>query len=238
MDWLTADWRQLIPQPWANVVFALLAVACGSVVGLEREEKEKPVGMLTLILVSLGAAVFTMVSFVFQGKESDTSRVAAQVVSGIGFLGAGVILRGRGDIKGTATAATIWAVAAIGMVAGIGYGGAAVALSLFVLTILMVVSRLQKRFIHSCGFTDVHIVFEPAGGKTLVKMEKMLDVHEVNTRLQDVRPAGENLMEARMAYCHVHQNHRNFLASLAEMSEVKEIRRERTRKAPDRAERS
>jgi putative Mg2+ transporter-C (MgtC) family protein len=95
--------------------------------------------------------------------------VAAQVVTGIGFLGAGVILRGAGDIKGTATAATIWAMAAIGMVAGTGYGGAAVALSLFVLVLLKVVSQLQNRLINTCEFTDAHIVFEPAGGKTFSK---------------------------------------------------------------------
>ncbi|MDB6032239.1 MAG: mgtC [Verrucomicrobiales bacterium] len=226
MDWLIADWRQLIPQPWANVAFALTAVLCGSIVGLEREQKEKPAGMLTLTLVSLGAAVFTMVSYVFQGKESDSSRVAAQVVTGIGFLGAGVILRGTGDIKGTATAAAIWAMAAIGMVAGTGYGGAAVALSLFVLIVLRVVSRLQKHLINRCEFTEVHIVFEPAGGKTLIKIEEALDVHEVSARPTELRLAGDNLLEARMTYCHGYRNHREFLASLAEMPEVKEIRRE------------
>jgi putative Mg2+ transporter-C (MgtC) family protein len=226
VEWLIADWRQLIPQPWANVVLSLTAVLCGAIVGLEREQKEKPAGMLTLTLVSLGATVFTMVSFVFQGKESDTSRVAAQVVSGIGFLGAGVILRGHGDIKGTATAATIWAMAAIGLVAGTGYAGAAVALSLFVLAILRVVSRVQKRLINACDFTDAYIVFEPAGGKTLVKIEETLDVHEVNARPMDLRPLGENLMEARIAYCHGYRNHREFLAGLAGMPEVKEIRRE------------
>jgi putative Mg2+ transporter-C (MgtC) family protein len=226
VEWLIGDWRQLIPQPWTSVIISLTAVLCGSLVGLEREQKEKPAGMLTLTLVSLGAAVFTMVSFVFQGKESDSSRVAAQVVTGIGFLGAGVILRGAGDIKGTATAAAIWAMAAIGMVAGTGYGGAAVALSLFVLVILRLVSLLQKRLINTCEFTPARIVFESEGGKTLVKIEEMLDVHEVQTRPMDLHPVGENLMEARMNYCHGYRNHREFLASLAAMPEVKEISRE------------
>src|SRR4051794_24119105 len=81
VDWLIGDWRQLIPQPWTSVIISLTAVLCGSLVGLEREQKEKPAGMLTLTLVSLGAATFTMVSFVFQGKENDSSRVAAQVVT-------------------------------------------------------------------------------------------------------------------------------------------------------------
>jgi uncharacterized membrane protein YhiD involved in acid resistance len=69
VDWLTGDWRQLISQARANAIFTLRAVVCGSIVGLEREQKEKPAGMLTLTLVSLGAAVFRMVSYVFQGKR-------------------------------------------------------------------------------------------------------------------------------------------------------------------------
>src|SRR3954471_12977242 len=122
MDWVLKDWRELIPHPWAYAVPALIAVLCGSIVGFEREHKDKPAGMLTLALVCLGAAIFTRVSYVFDANQGDPSRVAAQVVTGIGFLGAGVILRSGGAIRGTVTAATIWAMAAIGMVIGIGYG--------------------------------------------------------------------------------------------------------------------
>lgn len=69
MEWLLADWRQTMRWPWANVALALVAVACGSIVGLERERKEKPAGMLTLPLVCLGAAVFTMVSYVYDDGQ-------------------------------------------------------------------------------------------------------------------------------------------------------------------------
>ena len=78
MEWILKDWRELIPDPWAYVVLALIAIVCGSIVGQEREQKEKPAGMLTLALVCLGAAVFTMVSYAFDGPQGDPSRVAAQ----------------------------------------------------------------------------------------------------------------------------------------------------------------
>lgn len=120
MNWLVADWRELMSPVWANVLLTLIAVLCGSIVGLERERKEKPAGILTLSLVCLGAAVFTMVSFVLIDEGGDRSRIPAQVVTGIGFLGAGVILRGTGGVTGTVTAAAIWAIAAIGMVVGAG----------------------------------------------------------------------------------------------------------------------
>ena len=132
MQFLWVDWQELLPRPWANAALVFVAVFCGALVGVERERKEKPTGMLTLALVCLGSAVFTMISILFGGQQGDTSRIAAQIVTGIGFLGAGVILRGSGGITGTVTAATIWAIAAVGMVAGIGYGGVALGLSVLV----------------------------------------------------------------------------------------------------------
>jgi putative Mg2+ transporter-C (MgtC) family protein len=100
----------------------LLAAALGAGIGYQRERANKPAGLRTHILISLGSALFTVVSiFGFNGTV-DPSRVAAGVVTGIGFIGAGVILRGvRGEhVVGLTTAASIWAVAAIGMAAGVG----------------------------------------------------------------------------------------------------------------------
>jgi putative Mg2+ transporter-C (MgtC) family protein len=224
MNWLFGDWQQLMPKPWANVALALVAVFCGSVVGLERERKDKPAGMLTLALVCLGAAVFTMISNMFVA-EGDSSRVAAQVVTGIGFLGAGVILRGSGGITGTTTAATIWAMAAVGMVIGVGLVGAALALSLLVLAILAIVSQIDQRLLGRCQHTDIEVVFDPAGGKGLVKIEEVLDRYLAQGRLTDLRQTTEGLTAAHLTYCHAHRHHREFLGRLAEIPEVKEIRR-------------
>jgi len=225
MDWLLGDWQQLMPKPWANVALTLVAVLCGSLVGLERERKDKPAGMLTLALVCLGAAVFTMISNMFAVEEGDSSRVAAQVVTGIGFLGAGVILRGSEGITGTTTAATIWAMAAVGMVTGVGLAGAGLALSLLVLAILAIVSRIDQRLLGGCQHTSIEVVFDPAGGKGLVKIEEILDRYLTQTRLTDLRQTTEGLTAARLTYCHAHRHHREFLSRLAEIPEVKEIRR-------------
>src|SRR5580698_4965694 len=116
----------LNPQDWMNShlltyfgVKVLLAIACGGIVGLERELKNKPAGLKTNILICLGAAIFTATSVIIStangpgGPPGDPSRVAAQIVSGIGFLGGGVIIQARGTIVGLTTAATIWTVAAL-----------------------------------------------------------------------------------------------------------------------------
>ncbi|MBD3260761.1 MAG: MgtC/SapB family protein [Candidatus Altiarchaeales archaeon] len=100
---------------------------CGALIGLEREHAEKPAGLRTNMLISVGATLFTLASIMSWKYTSgaaptvDPGRIAAQIVSGIGFLGAGVILKTGMNIIGITTAATIWLVAAIGMMIGLGY---------------------------------------------------------------------------------------------------------------------
>lgn len=104
------------------VLRLLLAAVLGAGIGFQRECAKKPAGLRTHILIALGAALFTVVSIYGFGDKGDLSRVAAGVVAGIGFLGAGVIFRGmRGDVPvGLTTAASVWIAAAIGMAAGTG----------------------------------------------------------------------------------------------------------------------
>ncbi|MCK9486843.1 MAG: MgtC/SapB family protein [Dehalococcoidia bacterium] len=109
----------------------LVGVVAGAIVGFERRRSGKRAGVRTVALVSMGAATFTVIS-VWGFEAHDTARVAAQIVSGVGFLGAGTILRYRGEVLGLTTAATIWVSAALGMAAGAGLyvlalGGALIA---------------------------------------------------------------------------------------------------------------
>jgi putative Mg2+ transporter-C (MgtC) family protein len=110
--------------PWLEATLRfLLAVALGAVIGYQRERAGKAAGLRTLILVGAGAALFTVVSeFGFGTQGVDISRVAAGVVAGIGFIGAGVILRGQREeeVAGLTTAATIWVTAGVGLAAGAG----------------------------------------------------------------------------------------------------------------------
>jgi putative Mg2+ transporter-C (MgtC) family protein len=115
---------------WAVVLRLAVAAALGAAVGVEREAREQEAGVRTHLLVALGSALFTIVGaygFSEFGGTRDPTRVAAQIVTGIGFLGAGAILREGLSVRGLTTAGSLWVVAAIGMGAGAGFYWAAVA---------------------------------------------------------------------------------------------------------------
>jgi putative Mg2+ transporter-C (MgtC) family protein len=106
---------------WLDLIKLLAALVAGGLIGAERERSRKAVGLRTLILISTGSALFTILSIhLAQGTDNDPGRIAANIITGIGFLGAGVILEDRGRVTGLTTAATIWLSAALGMAAGMG----------------------------------------------------------------------------------------------------------------------
>jgi putative Mg2+ transporter-C (MgtC) family protein len=117
-----------------------VAVVLSAIVGIERELQHEEAGLRTHALVGLGAAAFTVVSMVgFPLGDGDPTRVAAGIVTGIGFIGAGTILRNAGAVRGLSTAASLWAVGAIGMAAGAGlfvFAAGTMILALFVLEVL------------------------------------------------------------------------------------------------------
>jgi putative Mg2+ transporter-C (MgtC) family protein len=112
-------WREIVEQLRLELLVQLvLAVILGGAVGLERELKGKPAGLRTTILITLGATLFTVLSYRMGVGVGDPGRIAAQVLTGVGFIGAGTILHMRGAVTGLTSAATIWVVAAIGMSVG------------------------------------------------------------------------------------------------------------------------
>jgi putative Mg2+ transporter-C (MgtC) family protein len=119
----------------------LLAVAFGALVGIERELTHKPAGLRTHMLVSLGACLFTVVSVSF---AVDPARIAAGIVAGIGFIGAGTIWAEKDKVKGITTAASLWATAAIGLTAGIGDYPLAAVVTVLVVIILASGSVLRR----------------------------------------------------------------------------------------------
>jgi putative Mg2+ transporter-C (MgtC) family protein len=122
------------------VLRLLLAAVLGGIIGYQRERAKKPAGLRTHILIGLGAALFTVVSIYGFGANSDPSRVAAGIVAGIGFLGAGVIFRAmRADVPmGLTTAASVWLTAAIGMAAGVGLYLIAAVVAIVAVLVLMI----------------------------------------------------------------------------------------------------
>jgi putative Mg2+ transporter-C (MgtC) family protein len=128
-----------------DLVGIILAVVFGAAIGLEREVRGKAAGLRTNVLICLGAAVFTIISKRMGGEHNDSlTRIAAQIVTGVGFLGAGAIIQDRAGVHGLTTAATIWLVASIGMACGAGFHGLAVLSALIAVLVLMGLGQLEK----------------------------------------------------------------------------------------------
>ena len=121
-----------------------LGLVLGAVIGFERELHRQPAGFRTHSLVALGAALFTIISaYGFAGAAVDPTRIAAQIVSGIGFIGAGTILQYRGNIRGLTTAASLWSVAAVGMAAGAGMLAMAAIGTVLIVVVLALLDRVE-----------------------------------------------------------------------------------------------
>src|SRR5277367_6563620 len=124
----------------------VLAAFLGGAIGLERELKHRAAGLRTNMFICFGAAMFTLLSEKLAGVPSDAARIAAQIIPGIGFIGAGSILHNRGLTTGLTSAATLFVVAAVGMAAGSGHYITAVFATLVVLVSLFVLGRIEETF--------------------------------------------------------------------------------------------
>jgi putative Mg2+ transporter-C (MgtC) family protein len=166
----------------------LVALILGAVVGLERERQERAAGLRTVTMVSLGSCLFTIVG-AYGFPNTDPSRVAAQIVTGIGFLGAGTIFLRKDLVRGLTTAATIWAVAAIGMAAGTSQYTIALFTTLLILSVLMVLKPIEKRFFKRPSEALVSVVV-PRGESEIERVRAALSaigafpmsirIHELN----------------------------------------------------------
>ena len=134
----------------------LLSAALGAAVGLEREYRRKPAGLRTNILIAIGSCLFTILSLALTEGPGDHSRVAGQIVTGIGFLGGGAILRNRDTVHGMTTAATIWVNAAIGIAAGTGLFALAVVTTVMTLVVLALLPPIEIYFEKRAGWLDRH----------------------------------------------------------------------------------
>jgi len=138
---LTAWIVYLQSLPWHTVGRIAVAGLLGGIIGLEREWTGHPAGLRTTMLVAIGSCLFTVLSieaFPVKGTAQDTARIAAQIVSGIGFLGAGAVFQSKHHVRGLTTAATIWLVAAIGMATGTGMHFLAICTTVITALVLVV----------------------------------------------------------------------------------------------------
>jgi len=130
-----------------------IAILCGGIIGIERELKRKAAGFRTNILICMGSTYFMLVSLLVsggaEGRPGDPGRVAAQVVTGIGFLGAGAIIQSRGQIAGLTTAALIWVVASIGLLIGAGYQLLALVGTTLIFLTLTVLGMVERKLLNA-----------------------------------------------------------------------------------------
>ncbi len=128
------------PFTWQGIATSLL---CGTIVGAERQMRGKPVGIRTATLITLGTYAFIVCALSIRSDMTDPSRIIGQVITGIGFLGAGVMLTRRGVVFGVTSAATIWCMASVGVCIAIGEQGTAIKLSIVVVAVLAGVDLLE-----------------------------------------------------------------------------------------------
>lgn len=152
----------------------LLSIIIGGVIGYERESTNSPAGFRTHILVALGATVISLIQVEMVNKSMvliaadptlansikiDMGRLGAQVVSGIGFLGAGTIIHTKGSIKGLTTAASLWVVACVGLATGFGYYSISILAGIAIVLVLVTLKRFENRFINNRGICKVYIEY-------------------------------------------------------------------------------
>lgn len=168
----------------------MVATLLGAVIGLEREQHGRPAGLRTHILVALGSCLIMLVSIYGfpSGTGSDPARLAAQVVSGIGFLGAGTILRDGTSIRGLTTAASLWVVAGIGLAVGTGFYWAAAITTLFAVLVLMFLDDIERKFIStSTGYLEAEVSDQPGtlAAFTKVFADYGISIKKINLEIED-----------------------------------------------------
>ncbi len=168
----------------------ILAVILGGIIGLERELKGKPAGLRTNVLISIGATLFTVLSMRMAAERGDPGRVAAQILAGVGFIGAGTILHTRGAVTGLTSAATIWVVAAIGMALGTGAYVEAVGTTVLVLVVLKGLASLERVVAARSSVTRLVVHARP-GAEAVEDIEEL--VKRTGLELERIEARQENV---------------------------------------------
>jgi len=170
------------PEDFYRLVVALVI---GGIIGAERERHKKAAGLRTLILISVGSALFTILSLRFGlNGMTDSSRIAASVVSGIGFLGAGVILEERGRVAGLTTAATVWLTAALGMAAGAGEYFLAVGTTAISIIVLILFTRFEE-YLEISSETRTYQITTKTSWEKYKELKSLFKDH--NLAIQDIK---------------------------------------------------
>lgn len=213
---------------WPRLFFAVL---CGGCIGLERELKNKAAGIKTNMLICVGASLYTSISVLIatslalKGTYGDPSRVAAQIVSGIGFLGGGAIIQSRGTIQGLTTAATIWVVAAIGCCIGLGYSGMAILATISVIAVLLLATLFEDRILGRSIIFTSFVVIEGTVSPVRKLINDCLQQNDLVLEDLNLTDHGEQSL-LTLCYTGHRDNYKKFVLDLWNIPGIKEVRQE------------
>ena len=168
----------------------LISILCGAIVGFEREFKNKSAGFRTVVLICLGSTVFTLLSKM--GNISD-DRIAANIITGIGFLGAGVIYQGKFSVQGLTTAAVIWSIAGVGMMIGFGHYGFSLFLTGCMVVILSVFQKIEFMLSNIYFVRTIRVTFQDIKVSNLAEFEQFMQTLKVKLARKGLQKEGEHL---------------------------------------------
>jgi len=219
------DFLKVLP---AFLFRAGVAVTCGGLVGLERERRGKPAGFRTNTLICLGAMIYMHVGELVQvalgSPGIDPTRIASQVVTGVGFLGAGTIIQSRGAVTGLTSAATIWVVAAIGLMVGAGYPLLAAVCTAMTLVTLSVLARIEPSLLGRCRIVNGELVFSAESPRGIVEAHAVLTEHEIKRTDYAFDKQADGIVILRLRYCEEHAAHHRFLPDLLRVHGIIDVR--------------
>ncbi len=203
------------------------AIFCGALIGIERERRGKPAGFRTNTLICLGSCLYMLVSeflFLRGGMgNGDLTRIASQVVTGIGFLGAGTIIQSRGTITGLTSAATIWVVAAIGLFIGAGFPWLGLLCTILVFFSLVFLAKIEPKLLGKCHFVECEIVFSDDGGRTRAELASVLAEHDIDISALDFSKMEDGRSLLKVSFCDKHPSHNRYVGELWRVRGIIEV---------------
>jgi putative Mg2+ transporter-C (MgtC) family protein len=203
----------------------ILAIALGGLIGLEREASQKPAGFRTNILVCIAATMMmSLATLLVEGKGGDPDtlvRMAAGVITGIGFLGAGTIFQSRGMIAGLTTASTLWVVAGLGLVIGAGYYVPALIFTALIITTLLAFGRIENAYLHKSQF-HYHLKVK-ARPYILASLRKLALHHGVRLERLTMKQEGSSYLLA-FSFSASEDKEQEFNQGLLELADIEELK--------------
>ena len=170
-----------------------MAIIFGGIIGYGRERERRPAGLRTHILVSIGSALAMITNiYIYEvyNSSSDPTRLGAQVISGIGFLGAGtIIVTGKNKVRGLTTAAGLWACACMGLAIGAGFYSGAIIGCLFIASVTAVLSKLDKRINRNSRNITIYILVN----STKAASKLLKDIQSTNVKISDIEISNNNV---------------------------------------------